>query len=230
MSMKTHICSVCGYEHSGEEPARNCPVCGASADKFSVAEKNLPAVPVEILATATGLKSETLAKADTIIAKYPQKRSATLPLLHLVQEELGYITDAAMKWIAAKLEIEPINVYEVVTFYPMFRLAPIGKRHVKVCRTLSCALRGSYKTMEELEKAFNCRRGETSADGNVTIEFVECLACCGTGPVVQVDNLLYEEVTPEAVPALVEKIRASLSDPNYGKTEPVFGDRVSWLG
>lgn len=228
--MKTYVCSVCGYEHRGESPVSSCPVCGVSAESFVVAEEKRPTESVDALAAATGLKPETLAKADKIIAKYPQKRSATLPLLHLAQEELGYITDAAMRWIAAKLEIEPINVYEVVTFYPMFRLAPIGKRHVKVCRTLSCALRGSYKTMEELEKEFGCKRGETSPDGNVTLEFVECLACCGTGPVVQVDNLLYEKVVPEKVHELAEKIRASLKDPNYGKTEPVFGDRVSWLG
>lgn len=182
------------------------------------------------LAKATGLKAETLEKADKIIAKYPVKRSATLPLLHLAQEELGYVTDASMKWIAAKLEIEPINVYEVVTFYPMFRLNPIGKRHVKICRTVSCALRGSYKTMEALEKEFDCKRGETSADGSVTLEFVECLACCGTGPIVQVDHLLYEKVTPEAVPALAEKIRASLDDPDYGKKAPSLSNRTEWLG
>lgn len=182
------------------------------------------------LAAATGLKPETLAKADKIVALYPQKRSATLPLLHLAQEELGYVTDAAMKWIAAKLEIEPINVYEVVTFYPMFRLNPIGKRHVKVCRTLSCALRGSYKTMEALEKEFGCKRGETSEDGNVTLEFVECIACCGTGPIVQVDHLLYEKVTPESVPELAEKIRASLNEPDYGKKAPKLADSVEWLG
>ncbi|MCD8283274.1 MAG: NAD(P)H-dependent oxidoreductase subunit E [Opitutae bacterium] len=184
----------------------------------------------ETLAAATGLKAETLEKAEKIVAKYPQKRSATLPLLHLVQEELGYITDAAMKWIAARLEVEPINIYEVVTFYPMFRLNPIGKRHIKVCRTLSCALRGSYKTMEALEKEFACKRGETSADGNVTLEFVECLACCGTGPVVQVDHLLYEKVVPESVPELAKKIRASLDDPDYGKRAPNFENRTEWLG
>lgn len=184
----------------------------------------------EELAAATGLKPETLEKADKIVAKYPEKRSATLPLLHLAQEELGYVTDASMKWIAAKLEIEPINVYEVVTFYPMYRLAPVGKRHVKVCRTLSCALRGSYKTMEALEKEFDCKRGETSANGDVTLEFVECIACCGTGPIVQVDHLLYEKVTPEEVPALAKKIRESLLDPDYGKKAPNLDDSVQWLG
>ncbi len=226
--MKTYVCSVCGYTHHGDNPPAECPVCRVPAEKFRlVEEKNSE---IDEIAKAVGLKPETLAKADKIIAKYPQKRSATLPLLHLAQEELGYITDAAMKWIASKLGIEPINVYEVVTFYPMFRLAPIGRRHVKVCRTLSCALRGSYKTMEAFEKEFGCKRGETSADGNFTLEFVECLACCGTGPVVQVDHLLYEKVTPDTVPALAKKIRESLDDKNYGKTEPDFADDVQWLG
>ncbi|MGF0068810.1 NADH-quinone oxidoreductase subunit NuoE [Candidatus Spyradosoma sp. SGI.093] len=228
--MKKYICSICGYVHDGDEPPASCPVCGVPAEKFNLVEETAPAEDCSELAAATGLKPETLAKADKIVAKYPERRSATLPLLHLAQEELGYVTDAAMKWIAAKLGIEPINVYEVVTFYPMFRLAPIGRRHVKVCRTLSCALRGSYKTMEALEKEFGCRRGETSADGNVTLEFVECMACCGTGPIVQVDHLFYEKVTPEEVPALAEKIRASLVDPNYGKKEPNFQDRTQWLG
>lgn len=176
--MKTYVCSVCGYVHHGDNPPSECPVCHVPAERFHLVEEKVS--EGDEIAKATGLKPETLAKADEIVAKYPQKRSATLPLLHLAQEELGYVTDAAMKWIAAKLGIEPINVYEVVTFYPMFRLAPIGRRHVKVCRTLSCALRGSYKTMEALEKEFGCRRGETSADGNVTLEFVECMACCGT--------------------------------------------------
>lgn len=226
--MKTYVCSVCGYVHHGENPPSECPVCHVPAERFHLVEEKVS--EGDEIAKATGLKPETLAKADEIVAKYPQKRSATLPLLHLAQEELGYVTDAAMKWIAAKLGIEPINVYEVVTFYPMFRLAPIGRRHVKVCRTLSCALRGSYKTMEALEKEFGCRRGETSADGNVTLEFVECMACCGTGPIVQVDHLFYEKVTPEEVPALAEKIRASLVDPGYGKKAPNFEDRTEWLG
>ena len=231
--MKKYICSVCGYVHTGDTPPAECPVCHAPAEKFVLVGEAPPendSAKNGGFENAVGLKPETLAKADEIVAKYPERRSATLPLLHLAQEELGFVSDAAMKWIAAKLGIEPINVYEVVTFYPMFRLAPIGKRHVKVCRTLSCALRGSYKTMEALEKEFDCRRGETSADGNVTLEFVECMACCGTGPIVQVDHLFYENVTPESVPELANKIRASLADENYGKSEPDFSDRTQWLG
>jgi NADH-quinone oxidoreductase subunit E len=155
------------------------------------------------------LKPETLKQIDEVITHYPVKRSATLPLLHLIQEDVGWISPESIEWIAAKLEIQPINVYEVVTFYPMFRQKPIGRRHVKVCRTLSCALTGGYKTCELFQKEFGLHHtGEISEDGEVTIDFVECLASCGTGPVVMIDDDLYEKVGPEKVKELSAKIRA----------------------
>lgn len=153
------------------------------------------------------LKPETLQRIDEVITHYPVKRSATLPLLHLIQEDVGYIPPETFEWVAAKLEIQPINVYDVVTFYPMFRQKPIGRRHIKVCRTLSCALTGGYKVCEQFEKEFGCHRGEVSADGEVTIEFVECLASCGTGPVVMIDDDLHEKVDAAKVKALSEQIR-----------------------
>ena len=143
---------------------------------------------------ALNLKPETFARIDEVITHYPTKRSAVLPLLHLIQEDAGYISDEAQEWIAQKLELQPINVYEVVTFYPMFRRKPIGRRHVKVCRTLSCALMGGYKVCDEFKKQFGCEMNEISPDGEVTIEFVECLASCGTAPVVMVDEKLHEKV------------------------------------
>lgn len=154
------------------------------------------------------LKPETLTRIDEVITHYPEKRSGTLPLLHLIQEDVGYISDEAIEWIAAKLELQPINVYEVVTFYPMFRRHPIGRRHVKVCRTLSCALMGGYKTCATFEKEFNTHRGEISPDGNVTIEFVECLASCGTAPVVMIDEELHENVDAAKAKALSDQIKA----------------------
>ena len=140
-------------------------------------------------APARALKPETLAQAPAIIAQYPQKRSATMPLLHLVQEDRGYITQDDMTWVAGLVGVTPMQVLEVVTFYPMYRQSPIGRRHVRVCRTLSCALMGGYKTCETFEQEFGTKLGETSADGEVTIEFVECLASCGTAPVVMIDDL-----------------------------------------
>ncbi len=154
------------------------------------------------------LMPATLARIDEVITHYPVKRSATLPLLHFIQEDLGWIPDEAMDWVAAKLEIQPINVYDVLTYYPMFRRKPIGRRHIKVCRTLSCALTGGYKVCEQFEQEFGCHRGEISAGGEVTIDFVECLASCGTGPVVMIDDDLHEKVDAARVRALAGEIRA----------------------
>ncbi len=154
------------------------------------------------------LKPETFQRIDEVITHYPVKRSATLPLLHLIQEDAGYISDEAIAWIAKKLELELINVLEVVTFYPMFRRAPIGRRHVKVCRTLSCALKGGYKTCETFENEFHTHRGEISPDGEVTIEFVECLASCGTAPVVMIDETLHENVDVTKARQLSDQIKA----------------------
>lgn len=140
------------------------------------------------------LRPDTLRQIDEVITHYPVKRSAALPLLHLVQEDQGCISSAAIEWIAGKLELQPINIYELVTFYPMFRQRPIGRRHIKICRTLSCAMAGGHRTCEEFQKQFDCRPGETSRDGEVTIDFVECLASCGTGPVVMIDDDLHENV------------------------------------
>ena len=153
------------------------------------------------------LKAETLRAIDDVISHYPVKRSATLPLLHLIQEDIGFIPPAAIEWVAAKLELEPINVYEVVTFYPMFRQKPIGRRHIKVCRTLSCALMGGYRTCETFEQEFNTHRGEVSPDGEVTVEFVECLASCGTAPVVLIDDDLHENVDVKKAKELSNAIR-----------------------
>jgi NADH-quinone oxidoreductase subunit E len=154
------------------------------------------------------LKPETLRRIEEVIPHYPVKRSATLPLLHLIQEDAGFISPEAIEWVAAKLELQPINVYEVVTFYPMFRQKPIGRRHIKVCRTLSCALMGGYRTCEAFEQEFGTHRGEISPDGEVTIEFVECLASCGTAPVVLIDDDLHENVDAAKAKALSAQIKA----------------------
>ncbi len=171
---------------------------------------------------------------DEVITHYPvSKRSASLPLLHLIQEKFGWVSDDAIKWIAAKLELQPINVLELVTFYPMFRRAPAGKTHLRVCRTLSCAMAGSYELRKELGRAtgidiekweaklngastgddehshgvtghevHNEGHGESiavSPDGRYSIEFVECLASCGSAPVAMVDDRFYERVTSEKI-------------------------------
>jgi NADH-quinone oxidoreductase subunit E len=154
------------------------------------------------------LKPETLTKIDEVITHYPTKRSATLPLLHLIQEDVGHLPPDTSEWVAAKLELQPINVLEVITFYPMFRQKPIGRRHIKVCRTLSCALLGGYKTCATFEQEFHTHLGEVSPDGEVTVDFVECLASCGTAPVVMIDDELHEKVDCAKAKQLSDQIKA----------------------
>ena len=154
------------------------------------------------------LKPETIEKIDKLVPRYPETKSAALPLCHLVQEDQGYLSNEAIEWIADRLELQPINILELVTFYPMLRTEPTGKYHVRVCRTLPCALAGAYKTCKEFEKAFNCEAGHTSKDGLATLEFVECHADCGKGPVVMVGEDEYTDVDPEKASKLAEKIKA----------------------
>lgn len=157
------------------------------------------------------LSSAFEAKVNEAISHYPvSKRSASLPLLHLWQEEFGYVSNQAVEWIAAKLELQPIQIYELVSFYPMFREKPAGKIQFKVCRTLSCALGGGYELFEHLKKT--CKvEGDghhgpaVSADGKYSVEFVECLASCGTAPVLMVNEDFHENVTHEQADALVKK-------------------------
>ena len=153
------------------------------------------------------------AQIDEVITHYPQKRSAALPLLHLVQADQGFISHEAVEWIAQKLELQPINIFELVTFYPMFRQKPIGRRHIKVCRTLSCAIMGGYRTCAEFQRQFATGLGEVSPGGEVTIEFVECLASCGTAPVVMIDDELHEKVDAARARELSEKIKAEAGAP-----------------
>jgi NADH-quinone oxidoreductase subunit E len=138
---------------------------------------------------------------DELITHYPQPRSASLMLLHAMQEHFGFISRQAVEWIARKLGLQPINVYELVTFYPMFHRARVGKYHFRVCRTLSCALAGSYGLHEFFCKTLGLdphgHGAQTTKDGKFTVEFVECLASCGTAPVMMCNDRFHERVTEE---------------------------------
>lgn len=174
----------------------------------------------------TSVSAELERKMDEAIGHYPaeHKRSAALPLLHLWQENFGYISDDAVSWIAAKLELEPINILELVTFYPMFRQAPAGRKHLRVCRTLSCAMAGAYPLMEKLAALTKIDREHQGAgmhnpvsvseDGAYSIEFVECLASCGTAPVCMVQDELLEQVKPERASEVLQNAAATFRAPH----------------
>jgi NADH-quinone oxidoreductase subunit E len=157
------------------------------------------------------LSAGVLAEIDELITHYPQKRSASLMLMHVMQEQFGYVSRQAVEWIAAKLELQPINVYELVTFYPMFHQRKVGRYHFRVCRTLSCALAGAYQLHD-----FFCRElgldpqvhgAQTTKDGRFTVEFVECLASCGTGPVMMCNDVFYEGVTEQKAKEVLGKFK-----------------------
>jgi NADH-quinone oxidoreductase subunit E len=155
------------------------------------------------------LPNHVEAEIDELISHYPQKRSASLMLLHAIQEQCGCVTPEAMEWTARKLGVEPINIYELVTFYPMFRQVKAGRYQIKICRTLSCALGGSAEL-----RAHICRKlgldpaqsgPQSTPDGKYSVEFVECLASCGTAPVMMVNDDFYQGVTTRKADELCAK-------------------------
>ena len=149
------------------------------------------------------------AEIDELFTHYPQKRSASLMLLHAIQEHFGWLSQEAVEWTAKKLGLQPINVYELVTFYPMFRQQPVGKYQIKVCRTLSCALGGSGKLHEhfcaKLGLDSHTHGVQTTKDGMFSVEFVECLASCGTAPVMMCNDDFYEAVSYAKADEIVTK-------------------------
>ncbi len=152
------------------------------------------------------LTDETLARAEELIGRYPERRSALLPLLFLVQAEDGYVSPAGVSQIASLLGITKAEVAGVATFYSMFRRRPVGKYLVSVCRTLSCQLRGSREISAALCERLDTPLGGTDPSGMVTVEEVECLAACDGAPVVQVNTENYERLSKEQALELVAKL------------------------
>ena len=148
-------------------------------------------------------------EVNRLVKCYPEKRSASLMVLHALQEEFGYISPEAEEWAAAKLGLKPINIHELVTFYPMLREHDPGKTVVRVCRTLSCALAGSAKLhghiCSRLGLDANAPGLQRTKDGRFGVEFAECLASCGTGPVMMCNDDFYESVSNDGADEILKK-------------------------
>jgi NADH-quinone oxidoreductase E subunit len=143
---------------------------------------------------------------EDLILRYPQKRSALIPSLHLVQKELGYISQETMKDVAGIFGISPNEVQEVASFYTMFHRKPVGKYVLQVCTNISCQLCNSDGIMAHLTKKLGIKPGETTPDGRYTLIEVECLGSCGTSPVVQINDDYYEELTPEKLDTILDSL------------------------
>jgi NADH-quinone oxidoreductase subunit E len=156
-------------------------------------------------------KETSLVKVKEIIARYPsgKQKSALLPVLHLAQVEFGGWLDVpVMDYVASLLSIEPIEVYEVASFYSMFNLKPVGKFLFEVCQTGPCMLNGSDNIIDYIKLKLNIGVGETTADGMFTLKTVECLGACGYAPMMQFGKTYREHLTKEKVDAIIEECRA----------------------
>jgi NADH-quinone oxidoreductase E subunit len=146
---------------------------------------------------------------EQILSRYPVKRSALIPLLYLAQQEHGYVTEAAMKEIAQLLKLTPPQVYETVTFYTVLNLKPVGKFHMQVCKSLMCALAGSDTLLGWIKTKLGIAPGESTPDGLFTLSAVECLASCGTAPMMQINDEYYEQLTEAKVDKILGDLKAS---------------------
>jgi NADH-quinone oxidoreductase subunit E len=151
-----------------------------------------------------------MALVQKIIRRYPEGRqkSALLPVLHLAQAEFGgWLSPETMDYVASILDLQPIEVYEVASFYTMYNLRPVGKCVLEVCRTGPCMLRGADDIVEYLEEKLGIKDGETTADGMFTLKTVECLASCGTAPMMQVGDNYIENLSCEKLDGILEDLQ-----------------------
>ena len=151
---------------------------------------------------------ERLVKVNEIIARYPEGRqkSALLPVLHVAQEQWGWVSSEVMDYVADILSIKPVEVYEVATFYTMYHLEPVGKHVIEYCRTGPCCLMGADDVYGHLKKKLGIETGQTTEDGLFTLKEVECLAACGWGPVFQIREKYYMNLTNEKVDEIIDEL------------------------
>ncbi len=153
---------------------------------------------------------KTMTQVQDLFKRYPKGKgkSAILPILHLAQGEFeGWLSVPVMDYVASILQIHPIEVYEVASFYSMYNLKPVGRCHIEVCRTSSCWLMGAEDIIRHLEQKLGIEVGETTFDGQFTLKTVECLGACGYAPMFQVGDKYYENLTIEKLDELIEVFR-----------------------
>jgi NADH-quinone oxidoreductase E subunit len=141
------------------------------------------------------------------VARYPRKEAAILPVLYLAQQEFGYLGPEAIDYVARLMGQSPARVHGVVSFYTMLKTKPIGRHHIQVCRTLPCALRGAEQLTGFIKKTLGIEVGQTTPDGRFTLSEVECLASCGTAPMMQVNDDYYENLTDDKVTDILASLK-----------------------
>jgi NADH-quinone oxidoreductase subunit E len=151
------------------------------------------------------LSQDILREIDEAVAQYPHPHAAVLPVLHIIQREFGAVSREAQEWVARRLDMPNSKVEEVMSFYTMLHREPMGRKHLQVCRSLSCWLRGETEITDCIRRKLGIGNGEKTDDGKFSLEMVECLGSCGTAPVVQVNDDYHEDLTPERLEELLEE-------------------------
>lgn len=152
--------------------------------------------------------AENAAVAEEVIARYPVRKSALIPLLHLAQEQDGYVSDEAMAHIAELVEVTPAEVLGTCSFYEMFKREPVGDYLVNVCTNISCMLLGGEEVLHHLERRLGIKAGDTTPDGKFTLDDVECIAACTEAPCLQVNYRYFPRVSAAQVDVLIDDLRA----------------------
>jgi NADH-quinone oxidoreductase subunit E len=152
---------------------------------------------------------ENLGKIEALKKRYPSPRALSLPCLWMAQHQEGYISLDAVETIGELIDWPPMEIYRVATFYTMFNLEPVGKYHIQLCKTLSCALCGKSEVLAKLQERLNLGVGESSEDGRYTLTQVECLGSCGTAPVMQINERYYENLTPDKVDMILDELETA---------------------
>lgn len=167
---------------------------------------------------------DALALCEKIMKRYPagKQKSAILPILHIAQAEFGgWLSAPVMDYVASLLNIQPVEVYEVASFYSMFNLKPVGKCVIEVCRTGPCWLMGAEDIVKFIEKKLSIKEGETTADGMFTLKTVECLASCGTAPMMQIGETYHENLTFEKCATILDEYRAKNEQVTHWRKERI---------
>lgn len=169
------------------------------------------------------LSAQAEAKVEEYKKRYPDVRSAIMPALYIAQEELGSITEEAVQWVAERIGVAPVHIMEVATFYTMYRTKPVGKYHVQVCRTLSCAVVGAPAITECVKKRLGTKPREATADGMWSYEEVECLGSCGSAPMCEINDCFFEKLTPEKMMQIMDQIEREQPDLSFSAVRDELG-------
>lgn len=162
-------------------------------------------------------------KLEELKKRYPDARSAIMPALYMAQEVFGHITEDAIRWVSQKIGVAPVHVMEIATFYTMYYKKPVGKYHVQICRTLSCALCGAGGLTRHLKDRLKLEPGEVSKDGMWSYEEVECLGSCGTAPMCEINDVFFENLTPEKLGMILDQLEKEKPDLRYSAIRDQLG-------